>query len=68
MPRYTPGQYKEILHEEWFHCTDLGKDLGPVMKNYKDSEACKTGKPTRTFTDQPFELDTTTVVRIRVMA
>ncbi|CAL1530398.1 unnamed protein product [Lymnaea stagnalis] len=35
----------ESLYEEWFHCTDLGTQLGPVIKRYFGSEQHKTGKP-----------------------
>ncbi|KAJ8308617.1 hypothetical protein KUTeg_013491 [Tegillarca granosa] len=33
------------LYEEWFHCVDLGTQLGPVIKRFFASEQCKTGKP-----------------------
>ncbi|KAK3093548.1 hypothetical protein FSP39_017169 [Pinctada imbricata] len=35
----------ESLYEEWFHCTDLGSQLGPIIKRFFASEQCKTGKP-----------------------
>ncbi|KAL4238576.1 hypothetical protein ACF0H5_003283 [Mactra antiquata] len=33
------------LYEEWFHCKDLGTQLGPIIKRFFASEQCKTGKP-----------------------
>lgn len=35
----------ESLYEEWFHCEDLGSQLGPIIKRYFASEQHKTGKP-----------------------
>lgn len=35
----------QSLYEEWFHCEDLGIQLGPVIKRFFASEQCKTGKP-----------------------
>lgn len=33
------------LYEEWFHCEDLGTQLGPIIKRFFASDQCKTGKP-----------------------
>jgi len=33
----------EILWEKFFHCQDLGRDLVPVVKEFKASEECATG-------------------------
>lgn len=35
----------ESLYEEWFHCEDLGTQLGPVIKRFFESQQYKTGKP-----------------------
>ncbi|XP_055879959.1 3-hydroxyanthranilate 3,4-dioxygenase-like [Biomphalaria glabrata] len=35
----------DSLFEEWFHCTDLGTQLGPVIQKFFNSEQFKTGKP-----------------------
>lgn len=35
----------ESLYEEWFHCEDLGSQLGPIIKRFFASEQCKTGHP-----------------------
>ncbi|XP_052769334.1 3-hydroxyanthranilate 3,4-dioxygenase-like isoform X2 [Mya arenaria] len=35
----------DSLYEEWFHCEDLGSQLGPIIKRYFASEQHKTGKP-----------------------
>ena len=34
----------KILFQRWFHCKDLGKELGPIIKSYFASEQHKTGK------------------------
>ncbi|XP_021362562.1 3-hydroxyanthranilate 3,4-dioxygenase-like [Mizuhopecten yessoensis] len=45
------------LYEEWFHCEDLGSQLGPIIKRYFASEQHKTGQPVGTIEKPPFELD-----------
>lgn len=35
----------KILYQRWFHCKDLGKELGPIIKGYFASEQHKTGVP-----------------------
>ena len=46
------------LYERWFHCTDLGKQLKPVIDGYFASEACKTRVPTTdSVQEAPFEVD-----------
>ena len=32
-----------ILFQRWFHCKDLGKELGPVIKEYFASDQHRTG-------------------------
>jgi 3-hydroxyanthranilate 3,4-dioxygenase len=34
-----------ILHEEWFHCTDLGTQLPPVISRFHASHAKATNEP-----------------------
>ena len=36
-----------ILYQRWFHCKDLGKELGPIIRGYFASEQHKTGYNTR---------------------
>lgn len=43
--RYYIDGTTEPLYEEWFHCTDLGAQLAPVIKRFFASEQYKTGKP-----------------------
>ncbi|XP_077995264.1 3-hydroxyanthranilate 3,4-dioxygenase-like [Glandiceps talaboti] len=43
--RYFVEGTTDSLYEKWFHCTDLGSQLGPVIKAFFASEQCKTGKP-----------------------
>ncbi|KAH9499640.1 hypothetical protein Btru_074325 [Bulinus truncatus] len=35
----------DSLYEEWFYCTDLGTELGPVIQRFFNSEQYRTGKP-----------------------
>ncbi|GFY48585.1 3-hydroxyanthranilate 3,4-dioxygenase [Trichonephila inaurata madagascariensis] len=42
--RYYVDDSDEILYEKWFHCENL-EELGPLIKEYFNSEAYKTGKP-----------------------
>jgi 3-hydroxyanthranilate 3,4-dioxygenase len=54
-----------ILYEKFFHCGDLGRDLVPVVKQFKASEEFKTSVPgDMIMTDEtrPFVQDMTTVV------
>jgi len=43
--RYFKGDTTEVLWERWFHCTDLGSQLGPVIREYFASEEYRTGQP-----------------------
>lgn len=55
----------QILYENFFHCGDLGRDLVPVVKAYKESEECRTSVPGDNVlaeTDRPVRQDTTTEV------
>lgn len=53
----------EVLWEQYFHCYDLGRDLVPVVNAFRQSEACRTGKPTADSVpaDPPLQQDTTTL-------
>ncbi|CAL1286253.1 unnamed protein product [Larinioides sclopetarius] len=42
--RYYIDGTDKILYEKWFHCENL-EELGPLIKEYFNSEAFKTGKP-----------------------
>lgn len=55
---YVPGTNK-TLFEDWFHCTDLGTQLKPVIEAYFASEEYKTKIPTKTFGSSPVTLDMT---------
>eukprot|EP01134_Creolimax_fragrantissima_P000082 CFRG0082T1 len=52
----------EILWEKYFHCGDLGRDLVPVVHEFKASEERKTGKPSNESVVQnpPLQQDTAT--------
>ncbi|CAJ0582593.1 unnamed protein product, partial [Mesorhabditis spiculigera] len=55
--RYFVGDTTEKLFERWLHLTDVVKDLPPVIKEFKESEECRTEKPgSASFTiNAPFE-------------
>lgn len=55
---------EEVLWERYFHCTDLGKDLVPVVEAFHASEEYRTGRPTgdHVFSSPPLQQDTTTHV------
>lgn len=52
------------LWERWFHCKDLGTQLGPIIKSYFSSEEYKTGVPTSENVDKdpPVKVDLETEV------
>lgn len=58
---YQPKDATKPLWERWFHCFDLGKQLGPVIKEYFASKAHETGVPQDgDVADTPkVEIDTT---------
>jgi 3-hydroxyanthranilate 3,4-dioxygenase len=58
---YVDGTIKP-LWEEWFHCYDLGTQLGPVIKKYLASKEHASGKPPegKVFPPPPVKIDTTT--------
>jgi 3-hydroxyanthranilate 3,4-dioxygenase len=60
--RYYVDGTVSPLWEQWFHCYDLGTQLGPVIKSYFASEEHKTGKPPggKVFPPPPVKIDTTT--------
>lgn len=42
--RWYCEKCKEIVYEEWFHCTDLGTQLKPVIERYRtktENRTCK---------------------------
>ncbi|XP_078675341.1 3-hydroxyanthranilate 3,4-dioxygenase-like isoform X1 [Branchiostoma floridae x Branchiostoma belcheri] len=62
--RYFVDGTTERLYEKWFHCTDLGAELKPIIEGYFNSTQFKTGKPIPEELQAilPFELDIKTVV------
>ena len=54
----------DILWEKYFHCWDLGRDLVPVIEEYRASEEFKTGRPTGKYVSSrpPTQIDTQTVM------
>lgn len=63
--RYYCDDGVTILFEKWFHCTNLGKDLVPIVQEYFASVQYRTGKPVpgSITTDPPFDVDMTTKMR-----
>lgn len=50
---------EEVLYERYFHCGDLGRDLVPVVKRFKASEECSSGKKQAGSVEQgPFQMNT----------
>uniref|UniRef100_A0A914YB84 3-hydroxyanthranilate 3,4-dioxygenase n=1 Tax=Panagrolaimus superbus TaxID=310955 RepID=A0A914YB84_9BILA len=43
--RYFIDGTTDTLFERWFHLNDVVKDLPPIIKEFKESEEAKTGKP-----------------------
>jgi len=41
---FVDGENDEVLWEKYFKCRDLGKDLVPVVEEFKASEEAKSGK------------------------
>ena len=39
------GDTTDSLWERWFYCVDLGSQLGPVIKDFFDSEEYRTQQP-----------------------
>ncbi len=60
---YVPGT-GTVLYQEWFHCTDLGVQLKPVIERFFASDEYATKQPAKTYTpaDDQVEVDTTTKV------
>lgn len=59
--RYV-GETDEVLFEDWFHCTDLGTQLKPIIEAFFASEEYRTQKPTRTFDSPGVDVDRETTV------
>jgi len=57
---YVDKTNQQVLFERWFHCFDLGVQLGPVIKEFFASEQYKTRIPEATIGEPPFPLDSTT--------
>ena len=55
----VPGS-TDTLYEKWFHCKDLGSELGPLIKEYFASEEFRTKIPGgHVLAQVPFELNRT---------
>ena len=55
----------EVLWERYFYCSDLGRDLVPVVEAFKASDECTTMRPGPNggrVTNPPLEQDTITMV------
>jgi len=54
----------EILYEKFFYCRNLGKDLGPLVREFKTSPECASGTPGENIHPDPKPIlqDVTTAV------
>jgi 3-hydroxyanthranilate 3,4-dioxygenase len=56
---YTRDGSGRVLFEDWFHCTDLGVQLKPVIEKFFASDCYKTDVPERDYAgNSPYPLDT----------
>ncbi|XP_060686857.1 3-hydroxyanthranilate 3,4-dioxygenase [Chiloscyllium punctatum] len=62
--RYYVDNSTDVLFERWFYCADLGTQLGPIIKEFFNSEECRTGKPNpdKLQKELPFCLNTISTV------
>jgi hypothetical protein len=62
--RYTHDGSSRILYQEFFHCTDLGVQLKPVIERFFASDSYKTDVPAAEYEAQttPLAIDSETVV------
>lgn len=62
--RFYVENSTEVLFEKWFHCTDLGTQLAPVINEFLNSKQYKTGKPDPDQIPEkiPFQLNTEKVM------
>lgn len=56
--RYYCKDKKTILYQKIFPCKDLGKELGPIIKEFFASDECATGVPKQeSVMDLPWKID-----------
>lgn len=61
----VPGT-TDPLYEKWFHCKDLGSELGPLIKEYFASDEFRTKIPGgHVAKEVPFELNPTVLDRVK---
>lgn len=59
---YVPGsEGATVLYQEWFHCTNLGAQLKPVIERFFASDAYRTKIPSSDWEDT-VEIDTESVL------
>jgi 3-hydroxyanthranilate 3,4-dioxygenase len=60
---YVAGEGNaRVLYEETFHCTDLAKQLGPVIARFKASPQAASGVPDPSAPPSPLRIDSATPV------
>lgn len=61
---YTRDGSNRILYQEFFHCTDLGVQLKPVIERFFAGDCYKSGAPDKSWEGEacPTAVDTTTAV------
>jgi len=50
---YCNDTCDEVLWERYFHCGDLGRDLVPVVQDFRKSEESRTGVPGNNVVENP---------------
>ena len=54
---YVPDQIPSILYEEYFHCTDLGMQLKPIIERFFASPEYLEKKPSQSIIISPIQAD-----------
>lgn len=60
---WTDATATAPLWERWFHCTDLGSSLPPLIKEFMESSERTTRVPSVPLAEAPMPIDTTTMVK-----
>lgn len=59
---YQPNQPGQVLYEEYFHCTDLGTQLKPIIERFFASEEHRTNIPRSSTLVPPVAIDSSIAI------